>query len=630
MTSALQLNAMATVLAGDGLGTSSNLASEASTLRSSSAATTIVNVYSTISSANSMVRSDLTPLFSTLASSATYGHYLLDLYPSSETPACSGNVSYYLTSPLSTRTASLTKTLEVQASMPFSYGMQGFANIYTSVSGYIMQNFDAVASVDILDGTTYAESGLGYTGPLDLATSGIGTSGTIIANAVSKWGTMYDITNINGLGDPYIFGQNLINQGFGIYGNLGANLTAAGLNISNLSRIPQTSSRTTQTDGTVQISTSLGVTQLPTINSTSVTTTVTGNSPDVVTAIYQTITGANLSAITNAANITIPATSTVISLNDYLTLSNVIDQITYQQLQSQGVTTLTDFGKYLQKKVGQGSYTSWQEMADFLRKLEVPALSAGTVTTASTEVLLPITKTTVNQNNTGAGILNNQVLSDHLGACAGMPHVDYFKIINANVSAISSSIGLPALVIDLKDAVDQYIIEWEIWANSQEEISPGPPPVYEYTEPYPTTTNTVAALTAINSALESLPATPLVTVTQTAYQSMIDHLAEEVSNLVLSQVTFNAGFPQTLRSFAERIGTTTADKEPYQAYQFFANIMTQDAEGDTIRLARTETINNSLLAQKGIIMDNDPNPALVLYQAQLQNIPLNTYLLRNQ
>lgn len=630
MTSPLQLNAMATVLNGNGLSTSANLASETSSLRAGSAASSLVSSYSAISGANIMVRNDLTPLFSTLGSSATYGHYLLDLYPASETPTCTANVYYYLTSPLSTRTASFTKTLEAQASLPFSYGMQGFANVYTSVSGYIMQNFDAVASVDMLDTTTYAQSGLGYTGPMDLATSGIGTSGTIIANAVANWGTMYDITNINGIGDPYIFGQNLINQGFGGYGNLKANLTAVGLNISNLSRIPQSTTASAEVYGSVQISTSLGAIKLPTINTVSTTTTVSGNSPDVVISIYSAITGANLSAIVESTNISAPPTSTITSLADYLTLSKVVDQLTYQQLQGQGVVTLTDFGKYLQNKVGQGSYNSWQDMAEFLRKLEVPTLSSGTSTTASTEVLLPITKTTVNENNTGKGILNNQVLSDHLGACAGIPYVDYFKTISANASIISNSVGLPAATSALLSAVNQYIVDWQKWADSQEEISPGPPPVYDYTEPYPTTTDVEAAIAGINSALVSISSTPMATITQEAYQSAIDHLASEVSNISSAGVVFNAGFLQTLRGFAERIGTTTADKEPYQAYQFFDSLMTQDAHGDTIRLARTEIINNSILAQKGIIMDNDPNPQLALYQSTIKNIPLSTYISRNQ
>ena len=95
-------------------------------------------------------------------------------------------------------------------------------------------------------------------------------------------------------------------------------------------------------------------------------------------------------------------------------------------------------------------------------------------------------------------------------------------------------------------------------------------------------------------------------------------------------VTFGSGTAQMLENFAQRIGALSSDATQFQTYQFFGNLVTSDVYGDTIKSATAESINNSLFAARGITLDNDPNPARALAQAQLQNIPLTTYLSQNK
>ena len=110
----------------------------------------------------------------------------------------------------------------------------------------------------------------------------------------------------------------------------------------------------------------------------------------------------------------------------------------------------------------------------------------------------------------------------------------------------------------------------------------------------------------------------------------IDALKKEVNNLSLGGVVFNSGYTASLKSFGQSIGAVASDTTQYQTYQFFANLFTNDAYGDTLRSAVSEVINTRTLGIKGITTKNDPNPSSALYQSQQQNIPLSTYISQNK
>jgi hypothetical protein len=131
----------------------------------------------------------------------------------------------------------------------------------------------------------------------------------------------------------------------------------------------------------------------------------------------------------------------------------------------------------------------------------------------------------------------------------------------------------------------------------------------------------------VNSRLNALT---ISSTAQSAYYQMLNQLTREVSNLSTAGVIFNSGYTSSLKSFAQQIISTATDKVQYQTYQFFANIISNDASGDTIRSAISESINAAVLVAKGIVVKNDPQPQSVVTQAKLQNIPLSTYLSRNK
>jgi hypothetical protein len=599
MTTALQLNAQATIINGHGLQESANLISAISTFQAHPTISVMANTYAVATSSNANV--DLLGALSNLCSGVTQNQWVIDAWPGNISPVGSA-VSPY----------SFSSSINSQASLPFSYGMSGFANVFNTAQGFVQQGFETVGSIYMLQGKTYAQSGIGYTGPGDLATNGIDSNGKLLANVINGWGTMYDINNIATAGDPYVFGQNLLNQGFGSYGNLSAKLRSAGLNVNNLSQIPQSSTQVDQQPSTFSATTTVGRIELPVLANVTTTTTVSGNSTDVILSVYQSIVGADLQKIVTATGTTVANTS-ITSLADYLNFNKITSTADYNSLSSKGVQDFNSFGKFLQSKVGSGVFRFWTDISNLLSNIVVPTLSY-TTTTNTDPVLSPTTiSTLLASTGTGSGPFNNLLISDLLGACAGMPYTLDFNTLNSNYNnATTNKVYLAA--VGLNSAVNDYAVAYD--------ASLGDPP-----GPAPDITGVNANVGNVNTQLNSLGT---LGNSQTAYYQMLNQLQREVNNLHLAGVTFNSGYTGTLKGFAQGFSSTASDTTRYQTYQFFANLYTNDIYGDTLRSAVIEEVNTQILGSGGITVKNDPNPSMALFQSQQQNIPLSTYLSQNK
>jgi hypothetical protein len=602
MSSALQLSAASSIINGKGLGVSANLTSAITTFQNQAPIVKLANLFATAGNANVSVSANLIPALSKLGVGVTQGQWLIDLYPANITAVSSGNVKYY--SAANINTASFSGTLNNQAVLPFAHGMAGFANVAQNSLTYAVQVFDTVSSVDLLQNKTYSQSGIGYTSPLDLATNGINGAAPLIANVVANWGTMYDINNISTIGDPYVFGQNILNQGLGNYGSLSARLTSVGLNVKNLLQVPQSSTTVTHTASTASRNSSIGAIKLPSVANVTTTTVVSGISTSVVTAIYETIKEGALQSIVTATNITI-ANASITSLNDYLNFNTVVNPAILSELAAYGIVDFPSFGAFVQNKVGKGNFKSWSDLSSFLLSLDIPTLSY-TTANANATILSSNTISTLNSvTGTGTGPFNNPVLSDYLGAATGVPYVSLLATINNNYSNVSTA-SLLANLTALDSAVSTCVYNTGNISTVQSTVS------------------------NINSILNSLTVTTALTSSQTAYYNILNKLTSEVTNLSDAGVVFATGTTQTLENFAQTIGTTASDSTQYQTFQFFSNLVTNDIYGDTVRSAIAESVNTKILASRGIVLNNDPKPAGTLAQAQQQNIPLSTYISQNQ
>jgi len=139
-----------------------------------------------------------------------------------------------------------------------------------------------------------------------------------------------------------------------------------------------------------------------------------------------------------------------------------------------------------------------------------------------------------------------------------------------------------------------------------------------------------SAVSAVNATLNALGNTTPVTQASTVFNDVTTKLALEVSNLNKAGVVFDSGSRQGLFSFAQTLSTLFSDNVKIQTTQFGANLITNDAYGDTIRAAIAETTNTQALQKIGIQVHNDPAPSQAVELAQAQNIPLSTYLSQNK
>lgn len=606
MTTALSLNAASTLVNGYGLAANAALLSQITTFQAKTPIVQLANIYTYVQT-DANAAANLLPILDTIGNTTTNNtQWLLDLCPTdtlvyiTNVPAVYGNISRGAAN----YKPRFSTTISNQATGPFTGGLATFANVYQTVSSYAISNFDIVASANLLSAKTYADAGIGFTGPGDVATGGLGNSGPLLGSTIANWGTMYDIKNMVKIGDPYVFGQNLLNQQLGTYGNLANQLTSVGLNINDLPTIPKSTTTTTQQSGTVKQQTFIGEIEIPGLVNVTTTTVVTGSSPTVVKNIYANVTTSNLASIVSAVSFK-DDTTQLLTLNDYLDFDKVVPAAIRANLSSKlGVTDFAGFGQLLHDKIGQGNFKTWKELSDFLLTLEVPELN--NITTSSTTPLLDNIAALTNGVK-GTGPFQNLVIADMLSSTAGGAYTNYFTTLNTNYNTVLATSNLTAAMGNLVTCINSFMANVdEGWAN--------------------TVTANVMGVTA---ALNNTPSNATLTLCQTAYTTMWANIQTEVAALNAAGADYS-GTTSTLRSFAQNFPTTASDKDKLQSYQFFGNLITNDANGDILKAAIAEVINTRLLGSKGISLNNDPNPAGAIAEAKRQNIPLSTYISRNQ
>ena len=596
MATAVQLNAMATVINGQGLYTNGSMVQSIAQYQQQTPIVLLGNVY-TNAVLDSNVGNVIVPVLNTISSSLTQAQFLLDLYPTGITPTSTASVGSY-----GNAMASVSKTLDNQATGPFSHGMAGFANVLGTAQSFATSSFDITSSINLLSGKTYGDSGLGYGGLNDLITGGIGGNASILASTVRTWGTMYDITNINLIADPYVFGQNLLNQGFGKYGNLSAKLSAAGLDPTNITAIPSVTTQTTTTQGNVIAQTPVGQVSYSTITTVSSTNTVTANSPTVLLNIYQSITGTDLDAIISATGF-IKVNEKTTTLADFLNFNTVINPALLPTLSSMGIDSFPTFTTYLHSRVGQATFTSWSSLANFLASsVSTPQLSF-TNTTSSNLVLNTSTASTLlSSYGTGSGPFGNPVMLDYFGTVSGTPYTYELGLINtyySNLATYSSSNVLAAMkTLDSAVLSTYYTFAGQFQANVD-------------------ATAVTSAVAGVVSAVNGVPTSSNLSVCSSAYSTVVSTLSAEVANLAKAGVTFGSAPTQLVLGLAQRIPSLgISDPMGLGMPAILANLITQDAHGDTLRAAIAEFNNVSALGSSGIALNNDPNPQQAISQIQ--------------
>lgn len=615
MASAAQLNAAASIVNGQGLSTNPEVLAAISTYQNQPIAHYWPTIFSS-ANLNSNIANAVIPILNTVSSLVHQGQFLIDIYPANISPTVTPTavINYH-----GGTIASAVGTTKNQALGPFSHGIAGFANTFSLAQGFVSSEFDTSSSLTMLKGKTYGQSKLNSTGVVDDVTNGVGPASTLLANVIASWGTMYDINYINLIADPYVFGQHLLDQGLGKYGNLSDKLTAAGLDVADITRVPPSTTTTTNQVSTQSIKSSVGAIEVPNITTVTTVQSVVATSADVVLAIYKTITGADLAAIVTATGF-VSSSTKLTTLADYLDFNLVVDTAQLKQLNQLGVHTFTDFSNYLNNRVKQ-TYPSWLALSKFLSNVEVPVLNHIS-TTENSHVLLDSTVATISAlTGSGTGPFKNPIMVDLFGAVAGIPYTANLTTINTNYTSVSGTVAAKMSALN-QSIIDTYNYYISTGGDGTDESSPG---AGDGTAPGIIMTSWVTAnLVAVATALNSLPTSTNFLVCQQAYYFMLDHLTSEVGNLRKANAMFVSAISNNLLSFGQNIGRLAGvDRTGSGADTVMLKLITDDVAGDTIRIVVAENNNN-------LSNSNDPNPRQVLAQSQAQNVPISTYLSQNK
>jgi hypothetical protein len=134
----------------------------------------------------------------------------------------------------------------------------------------------------------------------------------------------------------------------------------------------------------------------------------------------------------------------------------------------------------------------------------------------------------------------------------------------------------------------------------------------------------------VNAALNSIKSSSYLTSAETAYRTSYLHLAQEVALLSKAGATFGSAPSSTLKALGTAIGSIASDSTQLMTRDLFANLITGDVYGDTIKSVIAEYQNQQTLSARGINLGNDPRPAQAISQAASQNISITTYLSQNK
>ena len=652
MASALALNAATDIINGKGLAPNPAVLAAIATFQGLPNVQAVKRLFSVAESISDIATSqNVMNELGKLGSGVQYGQFLLDFYPNSDittSPVTNGSVTYYgyIPNPVLTTagdntvisnwanvnipsTASFSSTIATQATIPFAYGMSTFANVVMTAAASASQNFDTNASITVLQNKTYATSGLSYSGPADLATGGIGANGSLIAGIVQNWGTLYDIANINLIGDPYVFGQNLLNQGLGNVPagtmSLSDRLTAIGLDVNDITKIPTLNTVTNIQTADVNVTyPTIGKVSLPAQTNVDATPDFQANNPNALVSIYSSVYGNDLNYITSTVKAT--PLATVNALSQYLDLTKIVDANTLSKLKALGITDLNSFGQYLHTRIGQGSFQSWAQVATLLKTIEVPQLVNNT-SNGNTPLLLPdVSSSLVTTHFSGTGPFKNPILVDYIGSMAGMPtYTADLNTLITNSNLISGPITVAVNAVT--DAVSNYVGMYSSYvASGTGDGSSGVTPLSS-----PDAGGITAAVNNVNQILNLIDTTTTAYKSaNAAYVSIIKAIYKENLNLRLAGCSFGPGNANTLRNFAQTIITKATDATQFYSAQVFANIIVPDHNGDNIRAAIAEYNNTQILASAGVPFSNDPQPMTAAYIAQQTNVPVTTYVNRTQ
>lgn len=280
------------------------------------------------------------------------------------------------------------------------YDITKFASVLLQAGAFVSSSLTARLSLESFYNQTFDKLGISVTNHSSSVTNGISNifgsaeQIKILSSAIRRFGTAYDATKLNKLGDPATFIQNLLNHGFGENGQNGVYM--------------------------------IGGYMLPTTWKT--------DDADTLVVYLQNISGTTLDKIISQTNLN--PSSTISNLSQLLDLSMIFNS------SELAVVPGNNFAGLANEFINLGGrFNSFTEVADMLANIETPTLpylDSYTSIISSTDYANLVARL-----GTGTGTIGNPTITDLVGSIAGVVHTNSLTTVNGCLTtALANNNGL--------------------------------------------------------------------------------------------------------------------------------------------------------------------------------------------
>jgi hypothetical protein len=292
------------------------------------------------------------------------------------------------------------------------YDVTKFSSVLAQAGAFVNTSLTMRTALESFHSQTFDSLGISVTNHSSSVTNGIsnifGSAAQIktLAGALRRFGTAYDATQLNKLGDPAVFIQNLLNHGFGENGQVGVYMIGGYV-------LPAT----WQTDDADTLKLFLSNISGSVLDKIIAQTKLSANS--VITNLSQLL---DLSVIFNSAELA------VVPGNNFAGLAN----------------EFVNLG---------GRFNSFAEVADLLDSIETPVVP---YLDSYTDIVPALDRANlIAKLGSGSGTLGNPTITDLMGSVAGVTYTDSLTTINSCLATVLANTTGQSLNTNLANVVTQ-------------------------------------------------------------------------------------------------------------------------------------------------------------------------------
>ena len=292
------------------------------------------------------------------------------------------------------------------------YDIAKFASLIAQAGAFVSSSFATRSALESFYNQSFDSLGISVDNYSSAVTNGIsnifGSAADIqtLASAIRRFGTAYDATQLNKLGDPATFIQNLLNHGFGENGQNGVYM----------------------------------------IGGYPLSTTWQTDDADTLMLYLANITGLTVTKIVAQTNLN-PAFS-ISNLSQMLDLGMIFDTTEL------AVVPGNNFAGLANEFVNLGGrFKSFTEVADLLASIEIPTVP--TLDSYSQVIPAADYANLVAKLGTGSGTVGNPTVTDLLGSVAGTVHRDSLPVVNSCLTSALANTNGQNLNTNLANVVAQ-------------------------------------------------------------------------------------------------------------------------------------------------------------------------------